>query len=196
MSITRGRILVALTLTLTLALPAMAEEPPRPAHPTYEELGRAIDGLAAQLEGLGERWRERVSAAQEAGERPLISIMLSRRDELGLSPAQVQALERLRNDFQREAIKGDADLRVGEMDLAALLKADPVDMAKVEAKVREIERWRADLRIARIRAIERGKAQLTPDQRAKLQSMLDPGPPYRRPLSGPAPPAPPGPRRF
>jgi hypothetical protein len=178
MSITKGRVVVALALPLALASPAMAGEPSHPVHPTYEELGRAIDALAAELEGLGERWRGRVSAAQEAGERPLISIMLSRRDELGLSPVQVQALERLRDDFQREAIKGDADLRVGEMDLAALTKADPVDMAKVEAKVREIERWRADLRIARIRAIERGKAQLTPDQRAQLRSMLDPGPPY------------------
>ncbi len=32
----------------------------------------------------------------------------------------------------------------------------------MEAKLREIERLRADLRLARIRTIEQGKAQLTP----------------------------------
>ena len=45
-------------------------------------------------------------------------------------------------------------------------------MAKVEAKVREIERMRADLRIARIRTIQKGKEQLTADQRKKLQELL------------------------
>jgi Spy/CpxP family protein refolding chaperone len=53
-----------------------------------------------------------------------------------------------------------------------LLDAQPVDMPKVEAKVREIERLRADIRLARIRAIEKGKEQLTADQRKKLQDLL------------------------
>jgi Spy/CpxP family protein refolding chaperone len=49
-------------------------------------------------------------------------------------------------------------------------------MAKVEAKVREIEKQRADLRLARIRAIEKAKEQLTADQRKKLQEVLkEPG---------------------
>ena len=98
--------------------------------------------------------------------------MLRNRDKLGLSDAQVRNLEQLRNDFQKESIRKDADLRVAEMDLNALLEAQNVDMAKVEAKVREIERLRADLRIARIRAIEKGKEQLTADQRKKLQELL------------------------
>jgi hypothetical protein len=46
-----------------------------------------------------------------------------------------------------------------------------VDMAKVEAKVREIERLRGDIRLARIRSIEKGKAQLSAEQRRKLQEL-------------------------
>jgi len=42
----------------------------------------------------------------------------------------------------------------------------------VEAKVREIERGRADIRLARIRAIEKAKELLTADQRKKLQEMM------------------------
>ena len=70
------------------------------------------------------------------------------------------------------------------MELAALLRAD---LAQVEAKLREIERLRLDLRLARIRTIEQGKAQLTPEQRAKLRSLLA-DPPYPRTRTGTADP--------
>jgi heavy-metal resistance protein len=166
------KLMVAVPVLLTLVAPARAAELRSIMPVNYEELGRALDELAGQLRGLGERWRGQVMGAEPAGERPLITIMLSYRQELGLSASQVQELERLRTEFQREAIKRDADLRVAEMDLASLLKAEPVDMGKVEAKVREIERARADLRLARIRVIDQGRAQLTPDQRAKLATLL------------------------
>jgi Spy/CpxP family protein refolding chaperone len=162
-----------LALTLATVLPVTAAEaPPAQTPSTHEQLGRAFDELAEQLRGLEEQWRAYFHPNRPRGERPLISIMLSHRQELGLTPAQVQELERLRTDFQREAIKRDADLRVAEMDLKALLEADPVDLGKAEAKIREIERLRADLRIGRVRTIEQGKAQLTPEQRAKLPGLL------------------------
>jgi len=110
--------------------------------------------------------------------RPLISMLLHHRDELGLSAAQVESLERLRTDFRREAIRRQADQRIARLDLMVLLRPDPadpakaVDMAKVESKIREIEKMRADMQVARIRTIEAGKAQLTPDQHAKLTALL------------------------
>ena len=48
----------------------------------------------------------------------------------------------------------------------------PVDMTKVEAKVHEIERLRADLRFARIRTVQKAKEQLSADQRQKLEELL------------------------
>lgn len=187
-----------LALTLAPVLPLAAAEPPPAQTPaTHEELGRAFDELAEQLRGLEQQWRAYFHRDQPRGERPLISIMLSHRQELGLTPAQVQELRRLRADFQREAIKRDADLRVAEMDLAALLEADPVDLGKAEVKIREIERLRADLRIGRVRAIEQGKAQLTPEQRAKLPGLLaGPWAPYSWWGIRPTPPASPAPQRF
>ena len=62
---------------------------------------------------------------------------------------------------------------------------------KVEAKIRESERLKADFRVGRVRAIERAKAQLTPEQRAKLATMLG-EPPAARPRAG----SPPAPQRF
>jgi hypothetical protein len=175
---------------LALSGGPVAAEPssPRPVPVTHEELGRAFEDLAGQLHGLGDRLRGHFGVGDAARERPLVTIILSHRHELGLTSAQVQGLERIRDDFQRDAIKLDADQRVAQMDLAALLRADPVDLAKVEAKVREIERLRSDLRIGRIRAVERGKALLTPEQRAKLQALApDPAVPRSRAGSPPNP---------
>jgi Spy/CpxP family protein refolding chaperone len=45
-------------------------------------------------------------------------------------------------------------------------------MTKVEAKVREIERLRADLRFGRIRAAQKAKEQLTDEQRQKLDELF------------------------
>jgi Spy/CpxP family protein refolding chaperone len=52
------------------------------------------------------------------------------------------------------------------------LQAQNRDLAKIEAKIREIERLRGDLRIERIRAIEKAKALLSADQRKKLNDLL------------------------
>jgi Spy/CpxP family protein refolding chaperone len=160
-----GVLLVALTI------PAAPAAPSDVIPVTHEEMGRAFDDFAAQLHGLGESFRRHFS--MEAGpERPLVTYMLDHRSDLALTPAQVEELERIRSDFQKEAIKLDADQRVAEMDVASFLRTDPVDIGRVEAKIREAERLKADFRVGRVRAIERAKAQLTPEQRAKLNTML------------------------
>jgi Spy/CpxP family protein refolding chaperone len=78
----------------------------------------------------------------------------------------------LRKDFEKQSIRKAADIRVAKLDLQALLDAQPVDMTKVEAKVHEIERLRADLRFARIRAAQKAKEQLSVEQRQKLDELL------------------------
>jgi Spy/CpxP family protein refolding chaperone len=158
-------------LLVALMIPAAPAAPSDVVPVTHEEMGRAFDDFAAQLHGLGERFRRHFS--MEAGpERPLVTYMLDHRSDLALAPAQVEELERIRSDFQKEAIKVDADQRVAEMDVASSLRTDPVDIGRVEAKIREAERLKADFRVGRVRAIERAKAQLTPEQRAKLATML------------------------
>jgi Spy/CpxP family protein refolding chaperone len=166
-------------LLVALMIPAAPAAPSDVIPVTHEEMGRAFDDFAAQLHGLGERFRRHFS--MEAGpERPLVTYMLDHRSDLALTPAQVEELERIRSDFQKEAIKLDADQRVAEMDVASFLRTDPVDIGRVEAKIREAERLKADFRVGRVRAIERAKAQLTPEQRAKLNTMLG-EPPTTRP---------------
>ena len=62
-------------------------------------------------------------------------------------------------------------------------------MSKVEGKVREAEKLRADLRIARIRAIEQAKAVLNAEQKKKLQEIASESRPPRPAREGLNPPA-------
>jgi Spy/CpxP family protein refolding chaperone len=158
---------------LVAAAVAVATDAPLLRPVFHEEASSVWDEVTQQFHDLGSRFREHFGGFREArGERPLISYMLSRRDELNLSSDQVRNLERLRSDFERDAVKNEADLRVAEMDLSELLRSDPVDLKKAEAKIREIEKLRAELRLARVRAIEQGKQVLSQEQRVKLRDML------------------------
>ena len=170
----------------TVVTPAAAGAPAGP----FEEVGRLADQLAGRLGAFGAELAQQMPPGRggmgsmgglmermmgDPTERPLITIMLNHRTELGLSADQVGRLEALRGDFTREAIRRGADIRIAELDLATLLEQDPVDLTKVEPKVREVAQLRADLRIARLRTVEQGKAVLTPEQRTRLQAMLSGG---------------------
>ena len=138
----------------------------------HEEASSIWDEITHQFHDLGNRFREHFGPARETqGERPIISYMLRRRDDLTLSSEQVRNLERLRSDYDREAIKNEADLRVAEMDLADLLRADSVDLNKAETKS-AISSASRRVRFGRIRAIEQGKGVLSQEQREKLRAML------------------------
>jgi len=115
---------------------------------------------------------ERILDGEPALERPVITLMLRHRHELNLSSQQVQHLEDLRDGYQREAIRYDADIRIAEVDLQRLLKADSVDLEQVKGKLQEIGNLKAEIQLARIRAIEQGKALLSPEQHEKLSALL------------------------
>jgi Spy/CpxP family protein refolding chaperone len=175
-------VLLIAVVPATFVATAGAAAPTGP----FEEAGRLVDELAGRLSSLRADLVQQIQQGRggmgmpgrmmgDPVERPLITIMLHHRTELGLTPEQVTRLEAIRGEFAREAIRRDADIRIAELDLGTLLEQDPVDLAKAEAKTREVAQLRVDLRIARLRAVEQGKAVLTADQRARLQSMLSGG---------------------
>jgi Spy/CpxP family protein refolding chaperone len=108
----------------------------------------------------------------------LAGLALRHRQELALTPAQVDSLRKLGIDGKRDAIKRQADRRLAELDLRTMMMPDPADankprdLSKIETKVREIEKLRADGRVARIRTMEQSRQVLTPEQREKLRTLL------------------------
>jgi len=169
-------IVLAVALGSGVCASAAEGEKSRPSIP--DEVGDAWDRLQQVLQEWSDRFRERFGVGRENVEnRPVISEMLNRREALGLSADQGKKIEQLRDNFERLSIRNNADLRIVELDIAGLLDTPTVDLAKVEAKVRETEKLRADLRIARIKVIEQAKATLTPEQRKKFYDTVESRPP-------------------
>ena len=175
------RVFVAVAFLAFSALPAVAgsDRPLRPAF--HEEVASVWDQLGREFEDFGTKFREHFGGNFPFGhgearrERPVISYMLSHREDLKLSPEQVRKLEDVRSDFNRGARKNAEDLRRAERELDDLQKSDSVDLKQAEAKVREVERLRADQRIARLRAVEQGRSILTQEQRERLRDMMSGG---------------------
>ncbi len=168
-------MLVGLAVVLGLAMPVAAETP---------DMVQAAPGMRqAAHDGMGRHHREMRAPGHPGGwqrgfghfrghRRPsFIRMVLYNRQELGLTAQQVDSLRKLGMDARRAAIRRTADLQVAQLDLMSLRGIDPVDMGKVEAKVREIERLRGDGRVAAFRTAEDAKSQLTAEQREKLKSL-------------------------
>lgn len=180
-------MLVGLALMLGLTMP-VAAEPPDMALAASETVQAAPETLLADSGGMGSGgnrpgmqapgrpggW-QRGFGHRHGHRRPsFVGMVLMNRQELGLTTQQVDSFRKLGMDSRRAAIRRHADLQIAKLDLMSLRWSDPVDMGKIEAKVREIEKFKGDGRIAAIRTAEAAKAQLTDEQREKLKNLRAP----------------------
>ena len=182
-----------LALVLGMTLPTAAEPPAgMPLAQTPGDTARPAAGPGARP-----HWKQRSEGHEgkhgrhgwprRGQARSLSGLALRYQKDLALTPAQVDGLRQLDTDARRETIKRRADRRLAELDLRSLMAADPADpgkprdLARIEAKVREIEKMRADGRVARIRGMEQSRQVLTPEQQEKLRSLLSERMPHRGP---------------
>jgi Spy/CpxP family protein refolding chaperone len=128
-------------------------------------MGRGMAGGAA---GMGDCPGMAVEPAALGLERPWITFALTHAKELGLTPDQVKALTALRDEFQKDATRWVQDIREGETALAKLYAQKPLDLAAIEAKLKDLGAKQAELRLARVKAIDKGVTLLTEEQRQKL----------------------------
>ena len=120
-------------------------------------------------------------------ERPWISFAIAHAGELGLSPNQVQGLAALRDEFQKEAVRLTGNIRAAEAELQVLYGQKPLNLQAVEAKIRAIAALEADLRLGRVKALEKGNALLTSEQQQKLSDITRSMGRMRGALTGSAP---------
>ncbi len=151
--------LVAIASALILAVPVGAQQPPQPAAPPPAPVAP----------------QPPVATADEPGNPlPVVGAILDRATQLGLSSAQVDKLEQLGLDVVRDAIRRQADLTLAQLDLSTLVDREPtdtIDMAKVESKIREVERMRSGAQLAVVRTVEVARNVLTPEQRSRLVTL-------------------------
>lgn len=179
-------MLVGLALMLGLSVPVAAEPSgmmqaaPEMLRADYEGMGSGGNRPMMQAPGRPGGWQRSLGRPEGPRKPSFVGIVLMNRQELGLTTQQVDSLRKLGMDSWRVAIRRSADLQIAQVDLLSLRLTDPVDMGKVEAKVREIEKFKGDGSIARIRTAEAAKAQLTAEQREKLKNLRPTRPGPRR----------------
>lgn len=164
------RLAVSLAVSAAFAgMPAFAQQSDLPRQPPGEPMqGMMQDpGMMEMMHGM-----MMGGMGNTAGrERPQLSLALQNRAELGLTEPQVAKLDGLVQRFRGTAEQRMREIEAAETDLAALLKQEVSAGAQVEAKVRAIEKLRADLRLERIRTIAEGRAALAAEQRTKLDQL-------------------------
>jgi len=97
---------------------------------------------------------------------------LALKDELKLSPEQIQALEPLEIDYRKTMIRKRADIQVAFIELGELLDKKMPDANQLKQKVDEIEDLRGGLMMFRIQALLKLKEILSQDQYDTFRSML------------------------
>ncbi len=161
-------MLVTVALVFALALPASAQMmgPMGQGGAMGPQGGGQGGGMMGGMMGGGMGGGRALSH-----EGPLISIMLEHKQDLGLNAEQERKLRDLRTEFAKESIRRSAEIQVAEIELDSLLEQDKWDVAKVEPKVKQIATLQGDLRLARIKTLEAGRAVLTAEQLDKLKQV-------------------------
>jgi Spy/CpxP family protein refolding chaperone len=100
------------------------------------------------------------------------SFYLNMKDELGLSPQQVQQLRTIRRDFKKDAVRRFADLKIAMIDLGTAFEGDwTVDEA--EKQLRQIQAARTDLLVQYLKARKQAEQVLTAEQLQKVRGEMD-----------------------
>ena len=163
------RMMLTAALGIALTLPASAQMMGPMGQP--EGCGMGMMGGGMMGPGMGPGMGGGPGGRDMSHEGPVITIMLDHQQEIGLSPEQEKRLRDLRTEFSKESTRRTADIRVAEIELDALLEQEKWDLSKIEPKVKQIATLQGDLRLARIRTLEAGRAVLTSAQLEKLKQV-------------------------
>ncbi len=102
---------------------------------------------------------------------PWISFALTHATLLDLTPDQANSLTTLREEFRKEAIRLGSEIRAAETEARRLYAQQPLDMQALESKVRAAAGLEADLELARVKTLAKGKALLNSEQQQKAGAL-------------------------
>jgi Spy/CpxP family protein refolding chaperone len=98
-------------------------------------------------------------------------MLLKFKDEIGLTEAQIDKLEKMQQSSQEARIKKQADIKIQELRMKAYLKEDNIDRGKMEKMLRGIAKMRTDSQVDYINHLLDIKNVLTPEQMKKLEEI-------------------------
>src|SRR6266568_2323807 len=112
---------------------------------------------------------------------------LDHADHINVTPDQQTALNNVKQQALAAKSHSEHQIEQAEQELASLTSADQPDAAKIDMKVREIERLRSDERLAVIRSVGNAAKLLTEDQRKILTGAMQPAVPAPSPSEAMSP---------
>ena len=141
------------------------------------------DGMACKKEGMGMMG---MRGGMDMMTRPAMNklcrtpeFFLMHKDDLGLSPYQVEATYKLYISLKKEMLTKGAAVMVLELELGEIVTKADFKLSDAEDKLKEIEKARTDLRMAVLKASSDARDVLGPEQLEKLKelniSLLVPG---------------------
>ncbi|MDH5624788.1 MAG: hypothetical protein OEY21_01660 [Nitrospira sp.] len=93
--------------------------------------------------------------------------VLKHAKEVGLTPEQIGKLKAMQLDFQRTEARLEADVKIAELELHALLEDEQAQFSVIQAKVEQLKKAEGALMLSAIKVEREGMALLTTDQREK-----------------------------
>ncbi len=112
---------------------------------------------------------------------------LDHADHINLTPDQQTALNNVKQQALTAKSHSEHQIEQAEQELANLTSADQPDAAKIDKKVREIEKRRSEERLAFIRSVGNAAKLLTDDQRKILTGAMQPTAPAPPPSATTSP---------
>jgi Spy/CpxP family protein refolding chaperone len=94
---------------------------------------------------------------------------------LDLSDAQREQLAELHERTLKQNIQARADLRIAQMDLRKLMRAETPDARAIDSQIDKLAGLRAAIQKTRVGALLEARSLLTPEQRKQLQELRGPG---------------------
>ena len=116
----------------------------------------------------------RVELASPLTDGPVKASRETNQLEIGLRPAQIDAIKKAMNETQQQLVDLQWKLDAATEALDKLLESDHVDEAAVLAKLDEVTGIERSVKRVNFTLLVRIKNQLDPEQQAKLRTMRPP----------------------
>lgn len=102
-----------------------------------------------------------------------VFLMLRHADRLGLSDEQRNQLDDIRRKYSKDIIRLNADSKIAEIDLEALLRESEVNLSQVKEALKKVESAETQIRYLRIEALLEAKKILTNEQKSSLKKLME-----------------------
>lgn len=93
--------------------------------------------------------------------------LLKHAKEIGLTPEQIGKLKAMQLDLKRADVRLDADIKIAQLELHALIEEEQADLSTIQAKVDQLKKTEGAHLIVDVKGKRDAMALLTAEQREK-----------------------------